>query len=418
MCRVLLVDDEDLELQGLSFMIEGFGLPLQICATARNGQEGLEKARALRPEIILTDLRMPVLSGIEMVSRVSCEGYAPHAVIISGYEDFEAARAGMELGVSCYLLKPVKREELFQALCRLCPAEVRKEHEEGLPDLPAASFLYPPEEEHILRHALTVTQEKAREILAQPPFCTDLERKRMAVFAVQFPVAVDADMYDLRPFLQRFAKETEALVPVVMDSRTSALVMTMPGFMDDAGAVDHLSKAADRLLEEFHRQRIRDAFIGISDIAETPDKLPALCRQSLSALEKKADSPLSHVLFFEERDGARKISQPNTIVAYVQRFIDENYAKPLSIETIVEGLYLSPSYIRRLFKSHMGISVMEYVERVRMNHAARLLSRLQYKVQEIGMRVGYESPSYFNLVFKKYFGVTPGEYRRLMTKSE
>ncbi len=418
MYRILLVDDEDLELQGLSLMIRGFHLPLQICATARNGKEGLETARQLRPEIILTDLLMPVCSGIEMLGQIPCEGYAPHSIILSGYEDFEAARAGIDLGVSSYLLKPVKREDLFQALHKLCPAGPRNDGRLS-PGANAPVFLYPPEEEHFLRHALTASREKTKNLLARQPFSLYLERKKIAVFSVLFSAAGSADMYDLRPFLQRFAKEMEALVPVVMDDHTGAIVFTLPGFMEEDSAVDRLSQTADRLLEELYHQQIRDVFIGISDISEEPEKLSELYSQSSSALQKRSDPPLSHILFFEKQKNTGEgpgPSQPNTIVSYVQRFIDENYAKPLNTEAIVENLYLSSSYVRRLFKSHMGISIMDYVERVRMDHAARLLGQLQYKISEIGALIGYENPSYFNLVFKKYFGLTPGEYRRQVTK--
>lgn len=418
MCRILLVDDEDLELQGLSLMIKGFDLPLEICATARNGQEGLEKARQLRPDVILTDLAMPVLTGIEMLNQVPCQEYAPHSIIISGYEDFEAARAGIDLGVSSYLLKPVKREELFRALYKLLPARSQNDRRRPL-SADAPVFLYSPEEEHLLRHALTAPQEKTKRLLAQPPFSDSLERKKLAVFSLVFSAASCADMYDLRPFLQRFAKEMEALVPVVTDHRTAAIVFTLPGFMEESSAIDRLSKTADKLLEQLYSQQLRDVFIGISDISEEAEQLSELSRQSISAVQKRESSPLSHVLFYEKQKNTgeqQEASQPNTIVTYVQRFIDENYAKPLNTEAIVENLYLSPSYVRRIFKSHMGISIMDYVERVRMDHAARMLGQLQYKIQEIGMLTGYESPSYFNLVFKKYFGLTPGEYRRQVTR--
>ncbi len=415
MCKVLLVDDEDLEVQGLSLMLQGFGLPIEICGTARNGQEGLLQARKLRPEIILTDLRMPVLSGIEMVRQIPCEGYTPHSIIISGYEDFEAAREGIELGVSSYLLKPVKREKLFQAVSKLCPQEVS--YNQVSPN--EVSHLFPPKEEHMLQNALMGPIEKASDILSQLPFSVYLQRKKTAVMSILLSQLDDEILDDLKFVLQRFSKEIEALVPVLMNRRTMVLVVTIPWFMDDGSIVDHLSKTADKLLEKFDQQGINDVYIGISDVCETPEKLPHFYRQSLLALEKRSDSLLSRVFFFEDfnkSDKSQKALPPNATVSYVQKFIDENYSKPLSIEIIVKGLYLSPSYVRRLFKNHMGISVMEYVESVRMNHAALLLCQLQYKVQEIGALVGYENPSYFNLVFRKYFGLTPGEYRRITTE--
>ncbi len=418
MYRILLVDDEDLELQGLTLMIESFGLPLEICDTARNGQEGLEKAKKMRPDIVLTDLRMPQLSGIEMIHRIPCEGYTPSFIILSGYSDFEAAQAGIELGICSYLLKPVKRGELFGALRRLCP-HAGSSSQPVTQEKAASHTQRPSEEENMLRHALSAQPDKALKILNTHPFGEYLDRKKIAVFSVEFSPSVSEDMYDFSSMLRHFAKETEALTPVIIDSHSCVLIFTIPAFLEEDLAVEHLSKSADTLLEEFLRLRIGEVYIGISDISAELDRLPELYKQCVTVLKKRFLYPLSHVLFFEKRELSESgSSHPNAIILHVQKFVAENYASQLNLETILEGLYLSPSYVRRLFKSHMGVTVMDYVERVRMDHAQQLLGEMQYKVQEIGTMVGYENPSYFNLVFKKYFGLTPGEYRRSILSSK
>ncbi len=112
------------------------------------------------------------------------------------------------------------------------------------------------------------------------------------------------------------------------------------------------------------------------------------------------------------------MSHTPAVILLICKIIHEVSQTFFTIEDIAKRVYLSASYIRRLFKSQTGNTILNYLQAVRMEKALELLAQPQYKIHEIGMMVGYENPSYFNLVFKKYHGITPGAYRDQMTKKD
>jgi Response regulator containing CheY-like receiver domain and AraC-type DNA-binding domain len=118
MYKVLVVEDELILRRGFISFIPWEEYGCTICGSAKNGKEGLSLIRELRPDIVFADLKMPVMSGLEMIAHSKAE-YAYSAVIISGYSDFEYVREALKIGVSDYLLKPVGRDELINVLQKL-----------------------------------------------------------------------------------------------------------------------------------------------------------------------------------------------------------------------------------------------------------------------------------------------------------
>lgn len=115
MYKVLLVEDEEVIRKGLIYMVDWAGLGCEIIGEAGNGAKGAEMIRRLQPDIVITDLKMPILSGIQMLVD-TMEGARYEAIIISGYEDFAYAKTAIHLGVSEYLLKPLEADEVQAAL--------------------------------------------------------------------------------------------------------------------------------------------------------------------------------------------------------------------------------------------------------------------------------------------------------------
>lgn len=118
MYRILIVEDEQILREGFRHSLDFSQLNCEICGEAKNGQEGLEKIRELCPDIVFTDLRMPVMDGLEML-RLSKAQYQYEAVILSGYSEFAYAREAISLQVAEYLLKPFDRQELKAILVQL-----------------------------------------------------------------------------------------------------------------------------------------------------------------------------------------------------------------------------------------------------------------------------------------------------------
>lgn len=117
MLTVYIADDEIWIAIGLKKIIEKSKLPYQIIGEASDGLTALEDIRRLKPDILLTDIRMPGLSGLELLDHIKKDPrLSVQVILISGYAEFEYARTAMRKGACDYLLKPVNPEDLYNAL--------------------------------------------------------------------------------------------------------------------------------------------------------------------------------------------------------------------------------------------------------------------------------------------------------------
>ena len=116
MYRVILVDDERLILRGLSTVVPWAELGCEVAGTAHDGLGGLALIRDLRPDIVLTDIRMPNMDGLTMLAAIHSEFPEIQMSVLTAYRDFEYARQAITLGVCRYLLKPSDLEELKDAV--------------------------------------------------------------------------------------------------------------------------------------------------------------------------------------------------------------------------------------------------------------------------------------------------------------
>lgn len=116
MYKVLLVDDEPRIREGLATLIEWEELGFVVADTAANGIEALDKAARIAPDLLIADIRMPEMNGLELVKALRERGADLHVLILSGYADFEYAKQAMTMRIDGYLLKPVDEDELIDYL--------------------------------------------------------------------------------------------------------------------------------------------------------------------------------------------------------------------------------------------------------------------------------------------------------------
>ena len=119
MRKVILVDDEYWTLQGLQTMFGWERYGYEVCGTFESAMQALEAITALQPDLVLTDIRMPVISGLDLIHLSHERGVFPVFVVISGYSEFEYARNALKEGAFDYLLKPVSYEDADALLQRL-----------------------------------------------------------------------------------------------------------------------------------------------------------------------------------------------------------------------------------------------------------------------------------------------------------
>lgn len=113
--KVLIADDHPVVREGLSAML-GKEQDIQVVGEAENGMEAVNKAKELQPDIILMDLRMPELDGVEAMRQIGAENPDIKFIVLTTYDNDEYIFKGIEAGARAYLLKDAPREELFKAI--------------------------------------------------------------------------------------------------------------------------------------------------------------------------------------------------------------------------------------------------------------------------------------------------------------
>ena len=132
MYKVIVVEDETMVRRGIILTINWAALDCVIAGEAANGEEGASLAERLSPDIIVTDVKMPRMDGVEMISKLRAKGCAARFIILTAYGDFKYAQSALRLGVSDYLLKPLKDGDLEQAILHIrSQMEQGRKKEEG-----------------------------------------------------------------------------------------------------------------------------------------------------------------------------------------------------------------------------------------------------------------------------------------------
>lgn len=119
MLRLMIVDDEQIIRESLSEMIDYASLGYELIATAKNGMEAYDIICDEYPDVVITDIRMPFLNGLDLIQRAQKADSHINFILLSGYGEFEYAKQAMKYGVKHYLLKPTDKQELIDALCSI-----------------------------------------------------------------------------------------------------------------------------------------------------------------------------------------------------------------------------------------------------------------------------------------------------------
>lgn len=210
MYQVLLVDDEPVILRNISKVIDWEKFGFSICATAECGEEACRLLKEYRPNLVITDVMMPQMNGIELAEFIGENYPKTEVIIISGYDEFDFARSAMRAGVMEYIMKPTKKEELEQALQKVYERiqrkadlernirELREEAEKNIPILKNQFFSeladkIIPEGQNLMESLKYYGSE-----LKGDPFrlwCFDLDREEILLNEEGIPVVCETDIH-------------------------------------------------------------------------------------------------------------------------------------------------------------------------------------------------------------------------------
>jgi two-component system response regulator YesN len=527
MPSILIVDDETIFRKGIRVMITDMQSEWIVIDEATDGAEALDKIEELQPDLIITDIKMPRIDGIQLQYIVK-ERY-PHisCVVMSGYNDFQYARESLRLGAKDYLMKPFQREELYALLTKLQEewlTEKRPNKSSGM-DQQVQNQM----RQHVLASLITGNVHHG-------------EAELLDNVGIQFPHAniscliakldrdsvTDERYYQLNPslfsiYIQQFIQEsldesfkgyvfihheTEVVALINHENVTtintdmekltnrirkeirvqSNFTLTF-GLGSPAKDLESISKSykeaglallyrlvigGDRLLSneivaEMRMEKLDwhaadwhslNQFVQEGDLTNVQQQaslyVTKLCQQwkDPEIIHQQICKMLLH--FYElavnlavvkqwlqntdvkqvlvdiysyssskeliERCqkllgdltvciGNRQKKIVTSPVEIVVRYVEEHYAESITLNTMAEIVYLSPSYLSSLFKSKQGQSFIDFLTEKRIEKAKSLLLYSDEKIQVISDSTGFTNIRHFNRVFKTITNRTPSEFR-------
>jgi len=464
----------------------------------------MEMGLSLDPDIILTDIIMPNLNGIEMIRRLQEKGCRAKFIILTGHSEFQYAQKAITLGVKSYITKPIDEQELCLILWKInndiekrniksyalkkyietfdvsdneillifremgmelkkkryccailgCEFETEdKNYQEFFSELikkAGKNFLKFPEcyVAHYSDNQMAIIIGIEREVDVQE-ICQTLKKMRREVTlesggAVTVGVGRSHDKKEIGFSL----KEAECALSYkiicgrntviqytdiavieddteVVDPSDIKLLENIIENMDMAGCREVVDKIFAKLDRKISMEKLKDiclnlVLLGIRKMPYMQFQISEYFGRDILALENLSGFGtveqlknwiINTLVGMIELMVKKNTSEQEDLVEIAKKYMKKNFDKNITLNDIAERLYINPYYFSQLFKKKTGENYLDYLTRLRVDKAKKLLEVTELRIYEICEMVGYSNINHFNKIFERLTGVKPKEYR-------
>lgn len=354
MIHLLVVDDEQASRSVIKAFLSRAELPIGRISEACDGQEAIAVLRSGDvPDIVITDMEMPVVNGIRFLEYLKDCYPEIKILVVSGYFDFQYTHAAITAGAEDYILKPIDAKKLCDAMER-CIKSLQQ------------------------RGTVRFDGDSSMDIDTYKQLQRSVEQMRCLLEAGQFSAA-EAELRRIGGRLSvpamSEAAETFAAQLLIHTLHYHCLSQDYPCFNVEDRALQLISKPK------------------MSDVMRLYDKV-------MQQIQR--EQPLQNI---------------DVILEKIKNYIDASFRLPLRQESIAASFYLNREYMGIMFRRKYGITMGNYITRLKMEEGKRLLADQTIPIAGVAQMIGYDDPAYFNRVFKKYTGDSPGKYRAKTTEN-
>jgi len=356
----MIVDDIDITRKELKRLkLWGVETGFIISDEAKNGYEALLKLEINPVDIVITDIKMPKIDGLELLQKIINKNHASCVVLMSDYTDFCYVRQGLVLGAFDYIEKPVEEGELNIILQR------------------AKAFIIDKRRE----------QKRLKEI----------EEKLNQKWEDYFPKA-----------------DVNLIIQFICDGNPNALDATFQ-LLNRIGVNSNndlvkIEIALKNILSEIG-SKLFEVYDWLQDFLDINNFINidfSKCNDFDSAREIFLVNIEKCIFIIAKLQLCR---QESSIAAQVCKCVLQNVDGEVSLKFVADKLFMNKTYIGETFKQKTGITFVGYLTTVKMERGIKLITEGKLKVYEIGDRLGFKDVEYFSKLFKKYTGLTPTEFR-------
>lgn len=389
----LIVDDESIIRRGLRCMIPWASLGFSEVREAASAESALRTTEETRVDLIITDICMPGMDGLEMTRRLKALQPGIRIMVLTGYDNFQYAQRCCALGVKHLLIKPVDESELTRLIA------------EQVEEMRADGRLGTTEQE--ARRSAELSQRMLLESLFAALSKGASSREDLATIESLSGISSDERVCAvvLRPAIELSDEWRGHRTLLIMSIAKLLSGMTESGRAGYCFAAENMTVALLRASGGIEAASFAE---NAAMLVEAEYGMP--CALGVGRWTELSGFSLSLVQAEEalRRSGR---TEPGRLVKAALEIIQTRYVSDISVAQISEELHVSTNYFSRLFKHEMGQGCNEYITGVRIKAAKKLLLESEMRCYEIAEAVGYRDANYFSLAFKKNIGVSPEQYR-------
>lgn len=473
MYRILIVEDEKDAREGLAELIRQYDSSIEV-AVCRDGLQGYQTALQIRPDIIISDIRMPGCDGLTMARKLQGRHFQGKILLLTGYADFRYAQQAIRYGITEYILKPIVPDE-FLPLLRRYLQEAEREKQMNDRKNPHVSYLFSEADDEAMGDRISCMQYtecffavlyisgdshlpvQMKEALLKEKdlYMAYLPDKQYRGICIGFRDHAVNHMAiaRLNGLLKDFdnvvcvytiqSLQTVSSVKAVWDRLQEAVIWSITydsRFINYTPAMERMGEPEQEdeyihsRLQKFQYQHsygeYKELLLQYMEEMRRRHAHPGSIRMTaVSGLVKKgsqqryfrAVEELSRAKTFAEitaciqeyfKEGPDSgLDQYSRIVQQAISEMNEHYTEQISLNSVAEKLKITPQYLSRIFMKETSTTFVNYLTSLRMEKAKLLLRNTNQKINLICQQAGYPDAKYFCTLFKKEVGVTPNQYR-------
>lgn len=415
MLKVFLVEDESIIREGLRDSIPWEQYGFSFVGDAADGEMALPLIRKTRPDVLITDIKMPFMDGLELSHIVTGEMPATKIIIISGHDDFEYARQAIEIGAMQYLLKPITRSAMQKVLTEI-KEKIEAEREQS-------NYLKKFQTEY---HEY---EQLSKRHFFEKIFDRKLALKEIYDEAAKLGIELTAPCYNIAlvylkdgedELIRYFSRFSEYVL--IKWNINVFLILIMAENDRITNLTERCSQNIQRICESSSDNEWN---MSVGNYVERLSLLSDCYEEVNRIFSYRFLIPEEHIITSKIVDaknealGEANAQLPNgidiqakNIIKIAITYIDENYTNDaLSLNDVASACNVSPNYFSSLFSTEMRQTFVDYVTNKRIAKAKKLLKTTTMHTGDIAQAVGYKDQHYFSVVFRKVQGCSPRDYR-------